>query len=161
MSRFDNEIRVTPSVLDRLLDYEPEVTREPPASRPKSLRLLKAALRRDLEWLLNTREVNRYLPAELAEVQKSVAAFGLPDFSNASARNPSDLIGLRKQLESAIARFEPRLEDVTVSLEPVSETDRAIKFHIDAQLRVDPAPEPITFDSVLQLGKGEFTLKET
>ena len=41
MSRFDNEIRVRPSVLDRLIDYEPEYSREAPASRVKNLRILK------------------------------------------------------------------------------------------------------------------------
>jgi hypothetical protein len=42
MSRIDNEIRITPSVLDRLLDFEPDVSREAPKSRSKSLRDLVA-----------------------------------------------------------------------------------------------------------------------
>ncbi len=33
MPRTDNEVRITPSVFDRLIDYEPELSREPIASR--------------------------------------------------------------------------------------------------------------------------------
>ncbi len=47
---------VTLSVIDRLIDQEPERKLEPPLSRAQSVRDLKAAVRRDLEWLLNTRK---------------------------------------------------------------------------------------------------------
>jgi type VI secretion system protein ImpF len=55
MSRYDNEIRVTQSVLDRLIDLEPRLSSEPPKSNATSLADLKQSVRRDLEWLLNTR----------------------------------------------------------------------------------------------------------
>ena len=59
MARIDEEIRINLSVLDRLVDFEPDVKTEPPASRSKALRQLKQALKRDLEWLLNTRRRSR------------------------------------------------------------------------------------------------------
>ena len=43
---------LVPSVLDRLLDYEPDVKREPPKSRHQVLRELKQSVRRDLEALM-------------------------------------------------------------------------------------------------------------
>ena len=47
---------VTLSVLDRLTDNDPKSpTVEAPLSRAESVRALKAGVRRDLEWLLNTR----------------------------------------------------------------------------------------------------------
>lgn len=159
MARFDNEVRITPSVLDRLIDFEPEVSKEPPSSRSKSLRLLKQSLRRDLEWLLNTRHTDASIPADLVEVNKSVAVYGLRDFTNASAKNVNEQNALRKEVETALARFEPRLQSTIVTIEPLSVFDRVLRFKIDAQLDVDPAPEPIVFDTVLQLGKGEFQLK--
>ena len=154
MPRFDNEIRITPSVLDRLIDNEPEVSREPPLSRSKSVRLLKQSVKRDLERLLNTRQLPDDVPADLKELNKSVLMFGLPDFSNASIRNASDVLQLRRALETALARFEPRLDDIVVSADPAPRADRAVRFRISAQLRIDPAPEPITFDTVLQLSSG-------
>jgi type VI secretion system protein ImpF len=57
MARYDNEIRITPSVLDRLIDEEPSVSTEPANTRQKSLRQLKQSVRRDLEWLLNSRQI--------------------------------------------------------------------------------------------------------
>jgi len=158
VSRFDNEVRIVPSVLDRLLDDRPEETREAPASRQTSLRLLKQSVRRDLEWLLNTRVEPGVAAAEGSELSKSVACYGLPDFTAWNVRGGADQETLRRAVEDAVARFEPRLAAVQVSLETVSEVDRTLKFRIEARLRVEPVPEPVTFDSVLQLGNQEFVL---
>jgi type VI secretion system protein ImpF len=158
VSRFDNEVRIVPSVLDRLLDDRPEETREAPASRQTSLRLLKQSVRRDLEWLLNTRVEPSRVAEDTSQVARSIAAFGLPDFTSWNVRGGVDQETLRKAVEDAVARFEPRLESVQVFLETVSEVDRTLKFRIEARLRVEPVPEPVTFDSVLQLGSQEFVL---
>lgn len=160
MARTDNEVRITLSVLDRLLDYEPEVSREAIASRTKNLRQLKQSVKRDLEWLLNTRQVAEKLPPDLKEVNNSLAAYGLPDFSNASVENSKDRGRMCRALETVINLFEPRLKHVTVLLEPGSGKERVLHFRIDAHLDVDPAPEPVTFDTVLQLHSGQYNVKE-
>ena len=159
MARLDNEIRVTPSVLDRLLDYEPELSREPAASRAKSLRQLKQAVRRDLALLLNTRRAAGGLPPELMELGRSLAAYGLPDFSALNVESPADQAQMRRSLEATIATFEPRLRGVRVTLEPVRETDRTLRFRVDGRLQVEPTPEPVTFDTVLQLHSGEYKVR--
>ena len=159
MARTDNELRVTTSVLDRLLDYEPEITREPIASRSKNLRQLKQSVQRDLEWLLNTRQVAGGLPPELKETNNSVAAFGLPDFTTLSIDSADDQKFIKREIEEAVRRFEQRLEGVVVSIEPVLPTERVLRFRIDARLKIDPAPEPITFDTVLQLGSGQYQVR--
>lgn len=159
MSRFDNEIRITPSVLDRLLDDRPEETREAPANRQTSLRLLKLAVKRDLEWLLNTRSNPEGVPDGLTEVGRSLAVYGLPDFTTATVKNAEDQNRLREAVERVVRIFEPRLEGVEVSLDTTSEAERSVRFRIDARLKVDPAPEPVTFDTTLQLMSGEFRVK--
>ena len=158
MSRMDNEVEITASVLDRLLDDRPEQTHEPRPTRSVSLRLLKQTVKRDLEWLLNTRS-EPAVPEDLPEVSRSLASFGLPDLTSWNVKSPDEQQGLRHALEEAIRRFEPRLEGVEVTLENTSEIDRAVRFRIDARLRIDPTPEPVTFDSMLQLGNGVFTVK--
>lgn len=160
MLRTDNEVRITPSVLDRLLDYEPELSREPPASRAKSLRQLKQSVKRDLEWLLNTRRYAEELSPELKELNESMAVYGLPDFTAASVKSPGDQKMMRRSLENAIRIFEPRLEDLIVTLEPLDGIERVMRFRIDARLKVEPAPEPVTFDTVLQLGSGQIIVQE-
>lgn len=160
MARIDNEIRITPSVLDRLLDFEPDLTSEAPKSRSKSLRDLKTSVRRDLEWLLNTRRYIEEVPENLEETNKSVALYGLPDFTSASVKSTNEQKKLVKQIETAIKIFEPRFLDLKVTLEPPSGYERALKFRIDARLDVEPVPEPITFDTVFQVGSSEFSVKE-
>jgi type VI secretion system protein ImpF len=158
MPRIDEEIRINLSVLDRLVDFEPEVKAEPPASRSKALRQVKQALKRDLEWLLNTRRVLE-VPEELPLLVDSLLAYGLPDFSNFSIKSAGDQHDLTLALEATLRRFEPRLEDVVVSVANTSVLERAYRFKIEARLRIDPVPEPISFDTTLQLGSGNFAVK--
>jgi type VI secretion system protein ImpF len=161
MSRYDNEIRVTQSVLDRLIDLEPRVSTEPPKSNATSLADLKQSVRRDLEWLLNTRYF--YDPGDgvgLEETIKSVAFYGLPDFTGVSAKSNIEQSRMTQALEAALRHFEPRFINVKVSLEPISNVDRLLKFRIEASLDVEPAPEPVVFDTVLQMGSGNFAVKE-
>lgn len=160
MSRTDHEIRITPSVLDRLIDFEPKETKEAPKSRSRSLAELKQSVKRDLEWLLNTRNLAYEIPETLEEVQKSVLLYGLPDFTGFTPRNPNEHKRLVKSLENAIKFFEPRFLDVKISVEPISNVERVLKFKIEARLDVEPTPEPIVFDTVLQLGSGDFEVKE-
>ena len=37
--------------------------------------------------------------------------------------------------------------------------DRALRFRIEALLRVEPAPEPVTFDAVLQLNTQKYVVQ--
>lgn len=159
MARFDNELRITLSVLDRLIDEEPDVSSDPQPSRQKNLRQLKQSVRRDLEWLLNTRQIVNGVPEDLKEATNSLANYGLPDFSSYSAKSPAERNRVRRTLETAISIFEPRLQDVIVNIEPMRDTERALRFRVEARLKIDPVPEPITFDTVLQLGSGQYIVQ--
>jgi type VI secretion system protein ImpF len=160
MSRVDNELSILPSVLDRLLDDEPGTSREPIPNRFQNLRELKKAVTRDLEDLLNTRqELLEELPSEFAEVSRSLVSYGLPDFTSFSLLSKHDRNRIRRALEQAIANFEPRLARVNVTLEPPREHDRAVRFHIEALLRLEPAPELVTFDAVLQLTTQRYVVQ--
>jgi type VI secretion system protein ImpF len=160
MSRTFYESRINPSVLDRLIDEDPGASSDPEDSRPASLRLLKQSVIRDLEWLLNTRRVVDGVPADLKEVNNSLAVYGLPDFTTCSTKNPDDLKRMRQAIEDAICTFELRLENVVVTVEPVNETERAMHFRVDASLKVEPVPVPVTFDTALQLGSGWYVVQD-
>lgn len=116
---------------------------------------------RDLEWLLNTRRYIGEIDENLEEVNKSLALYGLPDFTGVGAKNPSEQKRLVKELETAIKLFEPRFMDLKITLEPPSNTERVLRFRIEARLRVEPTPEPVVFDTMLQLGSGEYKVKES
>ena len=160
MPRVDNELSILPSVLDRLLDDEPGTSREPIPNRFQNLRELKKAVTRDLEDLLNTRqEMLEELPSEFAEVSRSLVSYGLPDFTSFSLLSKHDRNRIRRAVEQAIANFEPRLARVNVTLEPPRDNDRALRFHIEALLRLEPAPELVTFDAVLQLTTQRYVVQ--
>lgn len=160
MARSANEVRITPSVLDRLLDYEPSQTTEAPLSRSASLRDLKLSVRRDLEWLLNARRIPHEIDGGLQEIKKSLVMYGLPDTTGVSGASNVEQARLTKELENAIRYFEPRFLDVRVTLEPINNFERMLKFKIEARLDIEPAPEPSAFDTVLQMGSGGFEVKE-
>lgn len=161
MPRVDNELSVVPSVLDRLLDDEPELKSQESLSRRFfNLRQFKNAVARDLEALLNTRqEALEELPSEFTEVTRSLVMYGLPDFTAFNLMNQHDRNRIRRALEQTITAFEPRLDRVRVTLEPQREHDRTLHFHIEALLRVEPAPELVTFDAILQLHTREYTVQ--
>jgi type VI secretion system protein ImpF len=160
MARTDHEIRITPSILDRLLDFEPQMSTEPPRSQAQSLAELKRSVKRDLEWLLNTRQNGIEIPETLEELNESLAIYGLPDLTSLSVRNLNEQNRLSKSIENALRTFEPRFINVKVTFEPIDNTDRQLRFRIEAHLDIEPVPEPISFDTVLQVGSGEFAIRE-
>ncbi len=159
MSRLDHQIKITPSVLDRLLDYDPQTSTEAPRSQSQSLADLKISIKRDLEWLLNTRHNGVEIAETLEELNESLAVYGLPDLTSLSVNSSTEQSRLAKSLENAIRIFEPRFINVKISLEPIDNTDRQLKFRIEAHLDIEPIPEPVSFDTVLQVGSGEFAIK--
>jgi len=158
MPRHDADPPLNPSVLDRLIDLEPRISTEPPAGRAGQLARIKEAVKRDLEWLLNTKQTPE-APSGLDELDASSWSYGLPDLSTAGMSSVKDRERLRLTIESAIRRFEPRLQGVEVTPVEARTADRSIRFRIDAMLRVEPAPEPVTFDSMFQLATRAFQVR--
>jgi predicted component of type VI protein secretion system len=48
-----------------------------------------------------------------------------------------------------------------VSIEPSTDVVRGIHFRIEGLLRMDPAPEPVFFDTLLEVSKGEYKVTST
>jgi len=159
MPPLDKQGPVTLSVLDRLIDQEPERHQEPATSRAQSLRELRAALRRDLEWLFNTRSTIEDLPESLREVERSVYNYGVVDITSLSLRSSKDQEFMAKSIKNAISIFEPRLMAVKITIDPSTDVAQGIHFSIEGLLRMDPAPEPVFFDTVLEASRGEYKVK--
>jgi type VI secretion system protein ImpF len=160
MSRVRPNQPLVPSVLDRLLDYDPQVSREAPASQHQVLRELKQSVRRDLENLLNTRVRNLSWPPHLEELNRSLVDYGLPDFTGMSLGSADDRAAFCRLVEAVIRRYEPRFQSVSVQPQDSAEPlDRTLRFRIDALLRVEPVPEPVVFDSVVEPTTGDFQVR--
>ncbi len=160
MPRPDADINVTPSLLDRLIDLDPQNSTDPPSTRSQSVRQLKLTLRRDLEWLLNTRRIPEEAPEAYAQLTHSLYHYGLPDVTSLALNSPRDKIRLLRTIEVALADFEPRLMDIRVrAVDDGNGAPRVLRFQIEGLLKMDPAPEQIFFDTILQLSTGDCKVK--
>jgi len=160
MSSVRSDQPLIPSVLDRLLDDEPTKSVEAPKSRTQVLRELKLSVRRDLECLLNTRWRSASWPQHLEELEVSLLSYGLPDITGADLASAFKREEFRRTMERVIRDFEPRLTKVSVVLLDRGETlDRTLRFRIEGLLRVDPAPEPVAFDSAVEPATGNVEVK--
>jgi type VI secretion system protein ImpF len=149
---------VTLSILDRLLDDEPKSKVEGPLTHSRSLAMLKVAIRRDLENLLNTRCTPEPIMEARVETQRSVYTYGVPDITAMGQNFLYEKERLLGEIEKAVHLFEPRLASVKVSILPATGTSRVMRFVIEGMLRIDPAPEHVVFDAALELTSGEYQL---
>lgn len=75
--------------------------------------VLRESVARDLGRLLNTR--SRLTFEAFRATEGSVIDYGVPDFSERSLRSGGDRDAIAAAIQRAIALFEPRLTNVTVS----------------------------------------------
>lgn len=183
---------VTLSVLDRLIDEEPAKSKkaqrrrqfegvpegqlEKPLTRRESENLHRAAVRRDLEWLLNARRIIDHPDldfeesaemrrietgeSEYEELETSVYKYGLPDFSVYGLNSADDADLLVQTIRRTLRIFEPRLSDVKViPLDVTTSGLRQVRFRIEAKLKMDPASERISFDTLLELSSGQYQIE--
>jgi type VI secretion system protein ImpF len=147
------------SVLDRLLEGSPEAAEEP-STWAGSVEALKRSLVRDLEWLLNTRRIAEPASDAYPEVRSSVYHYGLPDVSSRSADSADVQQALSRDIEECIRVFEPRLTDVRVGVrQSTEEGSRLARFVVEGMLRMEPNPERVVFDTVLETPTGKFFVR--
>jgi type VI secretion system protein ImpF len=145
------ELLVTQSVLDRLSD-----TDDWPTTRAQSIRYLRDSIKRNLEWLLNTRRPPIDGIENYPLARHTVIYYGLLDLGSLSTSSSSDQRRLQQAIAEAVAYSEPRLRDVEVRLEQSDLDRKKLRFHIEARMEMKPMPEEIAFDTVLDLSTGEY-----
>jgi type VI secretion system protein ImpF len=159
MARRDEEVTLRPSVLDRLMEGRGG---HDTVSLSQSVEVVKGAILRDLEWLLNTRRTIHEAGDDFPEVQKSVYHFGLADLSSESADSSLTRRKLARRVEDLVRIFEPRLTQVRVTIpEDATREGRLVHFLVEGALDVEPEPKPVAFDTVLEVNSGEFSVAGT
>lgn len=160
MATREAERTVRQSVLDRLIDEAPREPADAPRTLAETARAFRAAVLRDVEWLLNTRRIAEPAPDACQELQRSVYHFGIPDITSLSADSDAARKRLLRQVEECIALFEPRLSGVRVTHDQGEEPGRRrVRFLVEGMLRMDPGPERVTFDTVLETTSGRFAVR--
>jgi len=154
VARNKSDVLITQSLLDRLTDMD-----QWPETRSASISMYRESLKRDVEWLLNTRqpvipELEGY-PASAA----SVLNFGLPDIHSFDGSKGKEQNALTVALEKCIRIFEPRIDQPRVFLTRTDLLSRSLKFHIEGQIVYENMNEDIKFDTTLELISGEYEVK--
>lgn len=153
--------RVRLPLLDRLLDADPDAPRDAPLTPALALETLHAAVRRDLEALLNARRRRWPLPVTAPELLVSPLGYGIPDATSGAYALLERREELALEVERIIRRFEPRLLNVRVTLrEGENELERTLRLRVDAMLRTDPIPEPVSFEAVIEAVSHEVRVTE-
>ena len=145
------ELLVTQSVLDRLSE-----TDDWPVTRAQSIRYLRDSIKRNLEWLLNTRRPPIDSIENYPIARHTVIHYGLLDLGSLSTSSTNDQRRLQQAIAEAVAYCEPRLRDVEVRLEQGDLERKKLRFHIEARMEMKPMPEEIAFDTVLDLSTGQY-----
>jgi len=144
------------SLIDRLVDEHPETEREAIPLRTLNKDQLRASIRRDLEWLLNTRTP---IPAsQFDRKELTVLDYGVPDFSSYTTTSATDQQRLARRLKRAISAFEPRLQDIRINVNPVIVNEKTLRVVIEVVIRavvaVDTMREAVSFSTVLHAKSG-------
>jgi len=141
------EKRLLAPVLDRLLESSRNMDLHQPH---QVLKQLREGVRRDLEFLFNTRYRCLSAPEDHIHLEHSNINYGLPDLSTINLSSRNSRKRFCREIEKTILDFEPRIRSVKVTTQDkVDVEDPSIRFRVEAVLHVNPAAEVIVFDSAL------------
>ena len=165
MGQWSLKERLQPSLLDRLTDLEPDKSVESSSQQSMSQSQFKAAVIRDLGWLLNSVALNVCVDLDkFPEVQRSVLNYGLPDMSGHTS-STVDILSVEKSIRVAIQEFEPRIIrsslKVKVHSNPDEMSHNSMIFEIAGEVFGQPSPFQVVLKSELDLECGEFKLAES
>lgn len=136
-----------------------------------STRILREAVRRDIEALFNT-ERYESTPlrsdwedeqfndgslelADFPHVRRSVINFGVPSFSGRSSRD-FDRDSLAKEIRAVLGTFEPRLKQGATKVEvTLGDKTSGVRIEIDAVLITTPSPERMRLRTTINLDNGK------
>jgi type VI secretion system protein ImpF len=117
---------------------------------------IRAAISRDLSWLLNTRTP---LTAEQFDSRDlTVIDYGVPDFGKGTPENVRDQKQRAARTEKAIRVFEPRLQNVKVSIVPEMGSERSLTMIIEAEMVADDVKEPVFFMTIYDSETGKMEI---
>jgi type VI secretion system protein ImpF len=159
LSRITPQLGLQPSLVDRLID--PDSAGTAILTGYNAEQLYQAVLR-DLEALLNTRQIPDPVLMADEELSRSILTYGLPDFVSAESLSSTQRQEIGYAIQQVVERFEPRLKEVKVTL--LSKDEESIKqrlrFRVAARLNVNPSPD-VSFDTILEMASGHYQVTET
>ncbi len=123
---------------------------------------LRATVRRELAWLLNTTNLDAVIDLDAyPHVQTSVLNYGVPDLAGKSVSHRLVLQRAR-DIRRAIKAFEPRIDETTLEVEVSDKIERenAITFVIRGDVRSAVRAIPITLKTDVEADSSAVTVRE-
>jgi type VI secretion system protein ImpF len=114
MATVEPELR--PSLLDRLIDADPDSSVDPPRADAELRREIVAAIQHDVDQILNTRSWLGTWPPELDRIRGTILNCGLPDTTGIAIDSEPIRKVLTQTIRMALETFEPRLRNVNVAV---------------------------------------------
>ena len=127
-----------------------------------SLTEIRACVKRDLDWLLNS---SQYVPQDelqnYSEIKHSVLNFGIPDLAGQTVSSV-DLRDIERILTKVIEEFEPRIIDNTLVIRVLVDESmfdhNAVTFEIEGELWAEPHPLHLHLRTEFELESGEVSV---
>ncbi len=145
------------SLLDRLIDDESDRR----SDGAPSFARLKDGLRRDLEDVLNTRRRFLRPPKALDQLDRSLLAYGLSDFTNESLSSLSFRQDFSEEVEQVLRRLEPRITVHEVQfIDNADPLDRRLRFRIIGAVQLGGERQSLSFDSYVDPVEGAIVVRD-
>jgi len=155
MSELTSRERLQPSLLDRLTDNSVENRRESFDQQTLSMTQLRAAVLRDLTWLLNTTNLTTEDDLDGAPLAAaSTINYGVPGFTGMIGTEQR-MSRLETAVAEAIRRFEPRIRPDTLRVKLRQQDEEApsasVIFEIHGELWAQPVPQQLFLESAIEI----------
>lgn len=157
--------RLQPALLDRLVDDHPAQRTEAADAAMMSRDQLRAAVLRDLRWLLNTVNLSCTHPIEhLSQVQASTVNFGVRALAG-QRMSDIDWADVEESIRQAIVRFEPRILPTSVEVACIAQADvlahyNILSLEIRGMLWCVPFSQAFLFRTDIDLESGHMDLRD-
>jgi type VI secretion system protein ImpF len=147
--------RLQPSLLDRLTDNAPEHRRESLDQQTLTMAQLRAAVLRDIAWLLNTTNLSAVEDLEgLPRVAASTVNYGVPGF-NGMVGAGEKTAELETAITLALKRFEPRIRPDSLRVRAREDVDKqsapTLVFEIRGELWAQPVPQALFLETSIDV----------
>ena len=172
MAELSSRDRLQPSLLDRLIDNEPQQQRETADARVLSRQQLRAAVLRDLSWLFNDTRAEPEAKSQNTEAlalwqsmdfaRRSVLNFGVPAFSGITLSS-MDTLTIEREIAASIRHFEPRIDPQTLSVEVKLDTHdhhNTLQLIIRGQMWAQPVPLELLLAADVDIETGSTRVRE-
>jgi len=164
MAELTQQERLQPSLLDRLMDDEPDITQESRSQRVLSIKQLREGVIRDLVWLLNTGNLTETQDlSKYNQISNSVINFGTSRLTGFTKSN-LNINQVETTIRQAIIDFEPRINADTIKVHVIVDKEKmsvnAVQFEIEGELWAHPIPLQLYMKTEIDLESGDISLTD-